>query len=126
MISRQQFCDGGYWGLSAAVDLHSCDPALIRSAGSIREFVYKLCDHIGVQRYGECVIVHFGEREEIAGFSMTQLIETSLVSGHFVNQTNRAFLDVFSCNYFDSASVAEQARAFFGATSVTLNCLLRR
>ncbi|MBP9738740.1 S-adenosylmethionine decarboxylase [Candidatus Saccharibacteria bacterium] len=125
-MNNQIFEEGKSWGISAAIDLHSCNPQTIRSEEKIKQFVYELCDIIEVKRFGECTVVHFGEREEIAGFSMTQLIETSLVSGHFVNLTNNVFLDVFSCKYFDPEVVANKAKEFFEAESITLNYLVRK
>lgn len=124
--ARQQFIDGQSWGISAAIDLQGCDPDIIRDADKIRQYVYELCDLIEVKRFGKCEVVHFGERDEIAGFSMTQLIETSLISGHFVNLTNNVFLDVFSCKYFDPETVAEKSKAYFKAKAVSLNYLIRK
>lgn len=126
MDLAKQFIDGQSWGISAAIDLHNCDPKLVRSSKDIKRFVYELCDLIGVKRFGECVVVHFGEKEEIAGYSMTQLIETSLISGHFVNKNNNIYLDVFSCNYFDPNVIAKKANEFFRAEGFTLNSLLRK
>lgn len=44
---------------------------------------------------------------------MTQFIETSLISGHFANDTNAASLDIFSCKSYDPAVVENFARTFF-------------
>ena len=125
-MNIKEFEDNKSWGISSAIDLHDCDPDLIRSAEAVKQFVYELCDLIEVKRFGECVVVHFGEREEIAGFSMTQLIETSLVSGHFVNSTNNVYLDVFSCKYYDPEVVLKKAAEFFKAKSSSINFLLRK
>ncbi len=122
----QEYIAENAWGKSTSIDLYDCDPELIRSADEIKRFVYELCDLIEVTRFGECTVVHFGEREEIAGYSMTQLIETSLVSGHFANKTNTAYLDVFSCKYYDPEIVAAKAKEFFKAKEVRLNSVLRK
>ena len=116
----------GAWGLDTALDLRDCDPDIIRSAEKIKEFTIQLCDLIKVKRFGEPTIVHFGEDERVAGYSLVQLIETSLVSGHFANLTNRVYLDVFSCAYYDPEVVARFARNFFKAGSYSINSLLRR
>lgn len=126
MITKQMFDEHQGWGLSAAINLHGCDPAKVRDAAYIRRFVRMLCTQIGVKRFGSCRVVHFGERDEIAGFSMTQLIETSLISGHFVNLTNDVYLDVFSCKYFDPQLVAQLAKQAFEANSVDIDVLLRK
>jgi hypothetical protein len=79
---------------------------------------------IGMTRYGACQVVHFGEGR-VAGYSMVQLIQTSLISGHFANDTNSAYLDIFSCKGYDPAVVEEFSKTFFGARRSTHTALLR-
>jgi len=116
--------EGGAWGLSTSVDLHDCRPEIIRDRTRIEAYVIALCELIGMRRYGDCQIVHFGEGR-VAGYSMIQLIETSLISGHFANDTNRAYLDIFSCKSYDPAVVEEFSRRFFGARTSTSSVVLR-
>jgi S-adenosylmethionine/arginine decarboxylase-like enzyme len=116
--------EGKAWGLSASIDLHDCDPDSIRSRKTIQAYVIALCDLIGMKRYGDCQIVHFGEGR-VAGYSMIQLIETSLISGHFANDTNRAYLDVFSCKGYDPAEVEEFSRKFFKARRSSFSMTVR-
>jgi len=116
--------EGKAWGLSASIDLQNCDPDTIRSREKIQAYVVALCDLIGMKRYGDCRIVHFGEGR-VAGYSMIQLIETSLISGHFANDTNRAYLDIFSCKGYDPAAAEAFSKAYFGATSSVSSVTLR-
>lgn len=113
------------WGLATNVDLYGCKPETIRDAEKIKQFVVELCEIIDMKRFGETEVVHFGPNEKVAGYSMTQLIETSLISGHFANSTNAAYIDVFSCKEYDPEVVSEYARNFFGAESVKINVVLR-
>lgn len=112
------FTPGVSWGLSTSVDVKNCDPIIIRHAELIREYVIKLCDLIDMKRFGDCQVVHFGEDEKVAGYSMVQLIETSLISGHFANSTNSAYIDIFSCKEYDPAVVAQFTKDFFKGDSV--------
>lgn len=116
--------EGKAWGLSTAVDLQDCRPETIRDRNHIEAYVIALCKLIGMKRYGDCQIVHFGDGR-VAGYSMIQLIETSLISGHFANDTNRAYLDIFSCKGYDPVVVEEFSREFFGARSSTISVTLR-
>jgi len=116
--------EGKAWGLSTAVDLQDCRPDTIRDRDHIEAYVIALCKLIGMKRYGDSQIVHFGEGR-VAGYSMIQLIETSLISGHFANDTNRAYLDIFSCKGYDPVVVEEFSREFFGARSSTISVTLR-
>ena len=123
---RQEFADMKAWGIQSSIDIHHCDPNLIRDADAIKEFVIRLCELIEMKRFGDPVIVHFGEDERVAGFSMTQLIETSLVSAHFANQTNNVYLDIFSCKYYEPEIAAQFAKNFFKGTDYNLNVVLRK
>ncbi len=114
------------WGVLTSVDVYDCDPQVITDAKKIEHFVYKLCDVIDMKRYGECQVVHFGEDERVEGFSMTQLIETSLISGHFANASNAAYLDVFSCKFYEPREVAEFATAFFKGDHYKMQIALRQ
>src|SRR2546421_8236100 len=116
--------EGKAWGLSTSVDLQDCHPDTIQDRKHIEAYVIALCDLIGMKRYGECQIVHFGEGR-VAGYSMIQLIETSLISGHFANDTNRAYLDIFSCKGYDPNIVEAFSKKFFRARSSTSSVTLR-
>lgn len=123
---REDYKRNDAWGLLASIDLHHCDAALIRDKEAVTRHVHELCDRIGMKRFGDTVVVHFGEDEKVAGFSMTQLIETSLISGHYANQTNAVYLDVFSCKYYNPYEAAEFSKEFFKAKDYNLTYTLRK
>lgn len=113
------------WGIASAIDIYNCNPLKIRDANLIKRFVIELCDLIEMKRFGETQVVHFGEDEKVEGFSMVQLIETSLISAHFANLTNTTYLDVFSCKPYDPEKVKTFAQDFFKGTHSNINVTLR-
>lgn len=113
------------WGIASAIDIYNCNPDTIRDAVAIRHFVAELCDLIEMKRFGETQVVHFGEDEKVAGYSMVQLIETSLISAHFANLTNAVYLDVFSCKPYLPETVQDFAQQFFQGSHSNLNISLR-
>ncbi len=123
---RREYEAKDAWGLHSAIDLHACNGDTIKDAERIKQFVLELCDRIGMKRFGECTVVNFGEDEKVAGFSMIQLIETSLISGHFANLTNNVYLDVFSCKYYNPKVVESFAKEFFEAKDSTVTHTLRK
>lgn len=123
---KKEFRQDKAWGVLTSIDLHDCDPKKVRSEADIKQYVKELCELIGAKRFGETVVVNFGEDERIAGFSMTQLIETSLISGHFVNAKNYIYMDVFSCKPYDPAVVIAFTKKFFGAKETSANVIMRR
>ena len=114
------------WGITSSIDIYNCHPDKIRNAGEIRRFVIELCNLIEMKRFGETLVVHFGEDERVAGYSMVQLIETSLISAHFANLTNTIYLDVFSCKPYDPETVRSFSEKFFGGTHSILQVSLRQ
>jgi len=113
------------WGLSISVDLKNCNPETIRSKEKIREFIVNLCKLIDMKRFGEPQIVNFGEEERVAGYSFTQLIETSLISGHLPIQNNAVYIDIFSCKEYGPKKAAEFCKEFFKADSYKINVSFR-
>jgi len=123
---KEEYSNRNSWGLWSGIDLYSCDADLVRSEEEVKNFVRQICKKIDMKRFGETVVVDFGDDECVSGFSMTQLIETSLISAHFVNKTNNIFLDVFSCKYYNPKEVAEFAKQFFKAKDYKLNYIIRK
>ena len=115
-----------YWGVSTCIDLYECDLTLMQNAEAIREFVVQLCDRIKMRRYGETQVVFFGDEPRVQGFSMTQLIETSLISGHFADASRAIYLDVFSCASYDSEETAKFAAEYFKATQYKFQVVHRK
>lgn len=113
------------WGLLTSLDLYNCNPETIRSAEKIKQYTVELCDLIEMKRFGECQVVHFGEDERVQGYSMVQLIETSLISGHFANLTNAAYIDIFSCKAYEPHVVAQFSQEFFEAESLESHTVKR-
>lgn len=114
------------WGVATALDLGGCNGALIRDPQHIARFVVALCDAIEMQRYGDPIIVRFGADPQVCGYSLAQLIETSLISGHFAEATDAAYLDIFSCKVYRPYATAAFCAEWFRATSVRLSVSLRQ
>lgn len=122
---KKEFYDTNAWGLLTSVDLYECNPKTIRDSAAIKRYVDELCELIEMKQFGETQIVNFGEDEKVAGFSMVQLIETSLISGHFANKSNSAYIDIFSCKYYEPLVVVEFTKKFFEAKEVKMHYILR-
>lgn len=78
-----------------------------------------------MKRYGDCQITYFGEDEKVAGYSLTQFIETSLVSGHFADVDNSAYIDVFSCKPYNPIDAVNFTKNFFESKETSGTVVLR-
>lgn len=125
LLNKQDYENGDYWGLSTHIDLFKCDSKLIRDAVAIKLYLKELIYLINMRAYGIPTIVNFGEDDEVAGYSMTQLIETSLISGHFSNKYNNAYIDIFSCKWYDVKVAMEFTMNYFKAEGSRINVIGR-
>ncbi|MBU0460010.1 MAG: S-adenosylmethionine decarboxylase [Nanoarchaeota archaeon] len=107
-----------WWGRSASLDLHDCDPKLIKSPPAMRKFIRELCTLIKMKRHGPTQIQRFGHGN-LRGYSLMQFIETSTIVAHFDEIDNRAFIDIFSCKTFNPQTAAKFCQTFFKAKSMT-------
>lgn len=123
--SQEEYQRSNAWGLVTCVDLHDCAHEPMRSAEAIKEFTAELCRRLEVKAFGETQVVMFGDDPRVHGYSMTQLIETSLLSGHFAEDTNAVYLDIFSCKYYDPQVMVGYAAEFFGAKRFNAHTVLR-
>ncbi|MCL2318232.1 MAG: S-adenosylmethionine decarboxylase [Methanomassiliicoccaceae archaeon] len=113
------------WGLAICVDLGECDHAKISSKEHIAQFAIDLANEIKMKRYGDPIVVFFGAEPKVQGYSLLQLIETSQISGHFAEDTNRAFIDVFSCKGFPAEKTAKWVQKYFGAKKMEFSFCFR-
>lgn len=113
------------WGMLTSIDLKNCNPKTIRSYDHLKKYMYDLCDFIDMRRFGEPTIITFGEEDKVLGYSMTQFIETSLVSGHFADETNAGFIDIFSCKLYNPMKAAQFTQNYFEASSCEVGVIFR-
>ncbi len=113
------------WGLLISIDLGECDHSKIASKEHITQYAIDLAKHINMKRYGEPQVVFFGDEPKVQGYSLVQLIETSLISGHFAEDTDRAFVDIFSCREFGPEDAAKYTQEYFGAKKMQYSVSFR-
>lgn len=113
------------WGLLVSIDLGECDHSKIASKEHIAQFAIDLAKHINMKRYGEPQVVFFGDAPKVQGYSLVQLIETSMISGHFAEDTDRAFIDIFSCREFGPEDSANFTQEYFGAKKMQYSVSFR-
>ncbi|MDR0778766.1 MAG: S-adenosylmethionine decarboxylase [Methanomassiliicoccaceae archaeon] len=120
-----RYKNDGEWGLMVSIDIGGCDPKKITSKEHITQFAIDLAEYINMKRYKDPIVVKFGENEKVAGYSLVQLIETSLISGHFADSSERAFIDVFSCREFPPKKTAEYCMKYFGGKTMEYSIAFR-
>jgi len=114
------------YGKELILDLYDCDPKIIRSKKKIGEYSNKICDLIKIIKYGKPIVERFAlHHDHAAGYSLVQLIESSLVSGHFSELWNWAYINIFSCNDFDDKKATTFTKKIFNAKKIKNRVLIR-
>ena len=114
-----------YWGYHLMLDCAECDSEAIKSYETIYNFTKQLVKDIDMVAYGEPQIVDFGSGNK-AGYTLVQLIETSNICAHFVNETNTMYLDVFSCKDFHPDVVQSLVMKYFGVKNLKRTFIKRQ
>ncbi|GLY99846.1 S-adenosylmethionine decarboxylase [Actinoplanes sp. NBRC 103695] len=113
------------FGMELLLDLSGCNPDVITSAALLKAWTVTLADAIGMTRWGEPTIAHFGEGD-LYGWTVIQLITTSNINVHAVEGSNDAYINVFSCRGFDPDAATALTVEFFGATAHHARVIQRR
>jgi len=122
---RQLYKKRSAWGLLASIDLSGCDHDLIQSPEAIRDFVCKMISAIKMKTYGPMHLERFAEGH-LEGYSVMQFIETSSLTIHFDHMIgDRAFIDIFSCKFFDPTKAEKFAQKYFKAKKSKMKILMR-
>ena len=114
------------FGKELIMDLYDCDLGIISSKKKIQEYSEKLCRLIKVKRYGKPFIKRFGLNKDFtAGYSLAQMIETSLVSGHFSEHWRSCYINIFSCKDYNQEKAVVFTKKFFKAKKLKKKILIR-
>jgi S-adenosylmethionine/arginine decarboxylase-like enzyme len=118
-----------YWGYHLAIDAAGADLSAISSAANITEFAKALVKRIDMVAFGDPQVVRFGSGNK-AGYTLVQLIETSNICCHYVEDDGNGgtafYLDVFSCKPFDNDVVINCCKDFFGSTRNRIHYFVRQ
>ena len=109
------------------LDLHNCNLQIISSKKKIQEFIDKLCPIIKMEKYGPLRIERFGQKTPFGeGYSFFQFIETSSISGHFLEINQTTYINIFSCQSFDTQKATQFTQKFFQAKKVKNRVIIRK
>ena len=113
------------WGKLLILDAAGCSPKMIGCPKVIDGFARSLVKRIDMVPFGNPQVVMFGTGNK-KGYTMVQLIETSNITAHFVEENDSMYLDVFSCKDFDPVVVEEAVKEFFDAKYFNSKVILRQ
>lgn len=115
------------WGWHLLLDCAGGDISRISDKQNIKAFIQRLVKDIDMVPYGEPWIERFATHDpDKAGISFCQMIETSNITGHFVELNGDFYIDVFSCKAYDTHIVMLLAQEFFEPKTIKPNFIYRK
>jgi S-adenosylmethionine/arginine decarboxylase-like enzyme len=103
-----------YWGIHLLLDCSGCDLNAIKDESVLKNFLSELVTKIDMKAYGQPILAHFATHDPSkGGYTVVQMIETSLIDGHFVDNTGEAYISVHSCKDFDEKIVKDVVMKYF-------------
>jgi S-adenosylmethionine/arginine decarboxylase-like enzyme len=114
------------WGYHLLLDCADGDLKLISSRKNISSFVNELVKKIDMKKYGKLWINRFALHDESkSGISFMQMIETSNITGHFIDKTGNFYIDVFSCKPYDQHVVVQLVKKYFKPVKIRQRFIYR-
>ncbi len=99
------------WGYHLTVDCSGCN-GNIKLEDKLVAFAKDMVQALKMRAYGEPLVVTFGV-DELRGYTLVQLIETSNITAHFCDYTREVYIDVFSCKRFAPETALEVIERYF-------------
>lgn len=105
------------WGYHLIMDCAA--GSKIDDKDHIKAFIKELVPAIDMIAFGEPWIERFATHDATkAGVSFCQMIETSNITGHFVDSSGDFYIDIFSCKPFDAEVAADLVNKYFSPKHV--------
>jgi S-adenosylmethionine/arginine decarboxylase-like enzyme len=114
------------WGYHTLFDCKSCPREKIGSEDNIRSFIKNIVWKIDMKAYGDPMIARLaGHDPELTGYSFCQMIETSNITGHFMDKSGDCYIDIFSCKEYDKDIAREVINDFFEPQGISMRYIER-
>ena len=116
-----------YWGYHLILDCGRCNLDQMKDVDNVDAWIRQLVKDIDMEPIGEPRIEYTaGNFPDKAGFTVVQVIVTSSIVAHFVDNLQQIYLDVFSCKEFDTAIVEASIKKHFSVGSIRKYFLTRQ
>jgi S-adenosylmethionine/arginine decarboxylase-like enzyme len=107
------------WGFHGIFDCSGCALDKIQDADNIKSWIADLLVAIDMTPIGDPIVTMTGVgMPDKEGYTAVQIIVTSSIVAHFIDETQHIYIDVFSCKEFEPAKVEDTIKQFFAAEKI--------
>jgi S-adenosylmethionine/arginine decarboxylase-like enzyme len=114
-----------HWGYHLMLDCSGMNNNICNKQ-AIEDFTKELIQEIEMEAVGDPTIYFLSPEPDNSGYSLMQMIQTSNITAHFVDQAMSGYIDVFSCRSFDINKAEAVVQKYFSPTSIRKNFLTRQ
>lgn len=116
-----------YWGFHLMVDCAKCNKDAISNKDNILKFNKELLQITKMKPLCEPIICFQNKNQgnRKSGYSFAQIIYTSSITGHFINKSGNAYIDIFSCKTFNIEKTIECIKKYFEPTKYKIKFVYR-
>lgn len=112
------------FGWQLRMELAGCNTTALEDPVALATWAEMLVKEIGMEAYGNPIIDRFGVGD-LEGYTLVQRLTTSAMVLH-CDPPDGAFIDVFSCRFFDPYAALRFCIGYFRATAATADFTERR
>lgn len=114
-----------YWGYHLMLDIRGANDN-IKDKQKVIQFCDELVVAIDMEPIGRPWVEQTAMHDPTkAGFTLVQIIQTSSIVAHFIDEQGDIYLDVFSCKEFDIQTVQDHVNKWFSPSKVRTNFITR-
>lgn len=115
-----------YWGTELIVNCTNCDKNKVTDENNIKLFIKELIEEIKMVAWNEPLIQHFETpNPDLSGWSFCQMITTSAITAHFIDESGNAFINIFSCKSFNEKDAIKVIYKYFDPEKISTTSLDR-
>ncbi len=114
------------WGYHLMVDCSNCNKEEVKDINNIKKFINALVKCCKMRKLGDLKIENLQTgNKALYGNSVTQFIYTSSITGHFMDTTSDAYIDIFSCKEFNIEEVINVINKYFHPEKMNKHFIIR-
>jgi S-adenosylmethionine/arginine decarboxylase-like enzyme len=115
-----------YWGYHLMIDCSNCNKEEISDINNIKKFINALIKCCKMKKLGDLKIENLQSgNKSLFGYSVTQFIHTSNITGHFMDISGDAYIDLFSCKEFNIEEVINVVNQYFHPKKMNKHFIIR-
>ena len=115
-----------YWGYHLMIDCSNCNKEEISNINNIKKFINSLIKCCKMKKLGDLKIENLQSgNKSLFGYCVTQFIHTSNITGHFMDVSGDAYIDLFSCKEFNIEEVINIVNQYFHPKKMNKHFIIR-